>query len=103
MGGHVLATCCEVPHPVSRIPQRGALRLSSKAVPEKEADGREAAALGNAQRRKDYTTQARHRVWEAISQRDYPYIIEGVSMLLGFFTSLSHVKHAFENKSERSE
>ncbi len=24
-------------------------------------------------------------------------------MLLGFFTSLSHVKHAFENKSERSE
>jgi hypothetical protein len=26
--------------------------------------------------------------------RDYPYIIEGASMLLGFFTSLSPVKHA---------
>lgn len=55
-----------------------------------------AAAQENAQRRKDDPMQARHRVWEAISQRDYPYIIEGASMLLGFFTSLSHVKHAFE-------
>lgn len=70
----------------------------ANAVPEKEADRRETAAQGNAQRRKDYPMQARHRVWEAISQRDYPYIIEGASMLLGFFTTLSHVKHAFKKK-----
>ena len=30
MGGHVLATCLRGSHPVSRIPQGGALRLSSK-------------------------------------------------------------------------
>lgn len=43
---------------------RGAIRFRSKAVPKKEADGREAAAQENAQRRKDYPTQARHTAWE---------------------------------------
>ena len=44
MGGHVLATRLRGSHPVSRIPQGGALRLSSKWQFPKEADGREAAA-----------------------------------------------------------
>ena len=44
MGGRVLATRLRGSHPVSRIPQGGALRLSSKAVPEKEAERLGAAA-----------------------------------------------------------
>lgn len=47
MGGRVLATYLRGSHPVSRIPQGGALRLSSKTVPKTEEDGREAAAQEN--------------------------------------------------------
>ena len=44
MGGHVLATRLRGSHPVSRIPQGERFDSVANAVPEKEADGREAAA-----------------------------------------------------------
>lgn len=47
MDGHVLATCLRGSTLFQEYLKGGALQLSSKAVPVKEADGREAAAQEN--------------------------------------------------------
>ena len=63
MGGHVLAIRLRGSHPVSRIPQGGALRLSSKRSSRKRQTGAKPPLRENAQRCKDYSTQARARKW----------------------------------------
>ena len=104
MGGHVLATCLRGSHPVSRIPQRGALRLSSKAVPEKEADGLEAAAqengtgaerlpyagsdtqMGNKVRTKNVRIYGEHGVCNTLCLFIYPLLRRSYRICFSFYS-----------------
>ena len=111
---------CEVP-PVSRIPQGGALQLSSKRSSRKKADGREAAAqengtgaerlpyarsgtqMGNKVRTKNVRIYVEHGVCNTQCMFMYPLLRRSYRICFSFYSKQKTVSGASQTSRERNE